>query len=708
MNPKRISGFTLVEALTGIVVIAAISTASWFAVSTLFRGEQLTRNRTVAINLLQKSQEEIRNASLTFYDTLQNCQFPGPAFDANININCGLQALNTYFTGYTRSVSVTPHSGSTEIKKATITVNWTDQGQTLSLYSAVLLARPPDPLPGNIIGIVRSSGTGNPLINGVSIKVELVGGTVSRTTTSKNTLGAKNESFDFFDASTGAFVLPVGTWRLTATHPSYYAYTHSADITVTSNAETRVDFSMDPKPQNATVKVRLINGITGAPLNNFQYGTYYILDDYATTNTIVASAGSTTAGDHTITFNDSNPKSFTVNTYNAFKSGQAGKPTCLSYAYNYNGQSTAHLLDDNLTTTCSNPYNGSSTSDRITVNSGDNNVVVKIPIYNVPTATVRGKVTDQSGVPIVGATLYAKWPSSDLWIQNGAYQTATTNAQGEYSYRVPATQEMLPNNNSGALQVYAYKSMPINGCCDSIQYVDRYSTTVPVTNLFEGALITDVNLTINSGGRINCGNVQGNIKDGASGAGLNSASVSVQGVGNTTATGGDYIYQCPSTGYRLPAGLARFYASKSNYYSYDSNGNNWYSPAAGVNIQADTMVDYSAKLWPVGTGTVIVTVLDEGSDFPIANINLKLTNYNSGQISLTTDSSGIATFNNTLETWPPVGLPNDAYYSRTPRGHSLVATDPSGFYPSASLSIPTLEKDGTLNVTIKLAPAGGT
>ncbi|MCC6759160.1 MAG: hypothetical protein IT395_06015 [Candidatus Omnitrophica bacterium] len=705
------SAFTLVEVLTGIIVIAAISTCSWFAASTLFRGEQLSRNRTVAINLLQKSQEEMRKASLSFYDSLENCQFPGPAFVAG-NLACGLQPLGAQFNGYDRSVVVTPQNSSTELKKAVITVTWTDQGVLKSLNSAVLLARPPDPLPGNIIGTVRSSATGNALISNAQITVTLVGNTTSRTTTSKGSLGTKSENFDFYDSTTGAFVLPVGTWKLTATHPSYYNYAHTVDITVTSNAETTVDFLMDPKPKDAKVTIKVKDMANGASLiPNFESAYIYLIDDFTETGRVIGSVVHASTLVVTVPFNDVNPKKFTVVNNYAYRAGYAAKtnslgpPSC-TYNYQPHGWSSAVEQAD-ASLICTNPFNGSIATDRIIVNPGDD-FPVDVPLYPVPMATVKGKVVDSVGNGLAGAVLYARWPDGNSWWRkNSAYITTTTDASGNYNYLVPAVQEMFANNGSGALTLRAEHNMPFTGCCDSPQQVLKYSY-LAVTNLFEGSTVNAPDMVIPDAGNLTCGNVKGVIKDGSSGAALNGAGVNVQGVGTNTAGAGDYIYQCASTGYRLPVGLSRFYASLGSYYGYDSAGNYWYSPAPSVNIKTNLIVDYDAKLWPVGAGKVIVNVLDAGTNFPISGAKVRLQTYNGGDITLTTVADGKATFNNTLETWPPVGLPGDPYYNQTPRGHALNTTHPSGFYSSDSRGIPILQKGDTLTIDVKLTPSGGT
>lgn len=713
--------FTLVETLTGIVILTVASASSWVAVSTLFRGEQINTNNSTAINLLQKSQEEIRKASLTFYENLEKCQFPGPSFNSSNNAVCGLENLGANFNGFTRKADISKQSGSTEIKQAIITVNWTDKGQAKSMSSLVMVSRPPDPLPGNIIGTVRTSATGNALINGATITATLVGNTTTSQVTSTSALGSKGENYNMAvttSGTIGAYKLPVGTWSITARANGYYDYPPSgntATVVVTSNAESRFDFIMDPRPLDGVLNIRLIDGNTGALLPNFTSGRIYILDDGV-------SAGyrdNSTTFSKSISFNNTDPKTFTVATYMAYYSGfvgwtQSRGPIYCNYDFSYFGWSSSVMLDETSTNfACSNNWWGNQTQDRITVTSG-NTTAVNVPLVPIPTATITGTVIDTAGNPLAGSVIYAKWPSFDgsdhWWIRNGGYVTATADKDGHYSIIVPATQSIFPNNNNFyGMTLRAEHQMPYNGCCDSGQQQLLYGYSSPVINLFPGSTITDINIKIGYPSNVDCGNVQGNIKDDSTGLALKGVSVTVQGAGNSTDPGGNYIYQCPSTGFKLPVGNARFYATLSNYYSYDSGGNRWYSSAPNVNIQKNSMADYNSKLWPVGTGTVIVTVLDAGSGLPINLATVRVSDYNGGQKTINTGSDGIATFNNVLETWPPSDLPADSFYNHSNQsGLGVSVTYSTGNYAASSTTIPLLRKNDSVNVTIKLAPPGGT
>ncbi len=699
------AAFTLVEVLTGIVIFAVISTCSWFAVSTLFRGEQLTSNRTIAINLLQKSQEELRRASLTFYDTLETCQFPGPSVAGS----CGLQTLGSNFANYTRSVTTSLLGASTEIKQAIITVTWKDQGRVLSMSSAVLLARPPDALPGNVIGTVRSSATGNPLISGVTIlltKDTLRPSAISKGTLEKSKSGLE-VNYNFIDTTTKAYNLPVGSWKLKATHPSYYDYAHPVDIIVSSNSELpQIDFMMDPKPLDATIRIQLINAETKLPLTNFFNGTYFILDDYKEKGKVIASANSSTGGIYTIKFTDTKPQSFTINTNYAYRSGYVGKPSCNGFPYFYHGWSSATVQED-MTPTCSNPYLGSKSSDRITVNPGDN-ITINVPLFPVPTATIRGKVIDEvTGIGLAGAKIYAQWPFGDSWYKDGIYPFATSAADGTYTYTVPAVQMI----NSASLRVQARRNMTSIGCCENPTTIERLSNWVLASGLLEGSIVDVDDLKIKNADPFDCGNVKGDIKNGLSGSAIDNANVSVQSVTTTTVLSGEYIYQCPSAGYRLPVGSARFLSWKNSYYDYDSNGNKWYKAALAVKIKSREIVEYPAKLWPVGRGTIIVKIVDEGTDFPIRGAQVKLKTYTDTVVTNTTNSEGIVTFKDTLETWPPVDLPiDDPYYNgKTIYLHKISVTPPSDIYNTLTdQPTPVLKKDETLIITVKLSASGGT
>jgi hypothetical protein len=176
---------------------------------------------------------------------------------------------------------------------------------------------------------------------------------------------------------------------------------------------------------------------------------------------------------------------------------------------------------------------------------------------------------------------------------------------------------------------------------------------------------------------------------------------------------GDYVYQCDGdeseNGFRLPSGAASVLSAKGGYYSFTTAGNTWYAASSGVTILAGQMVDYNAKLWPMGSGNLDVTVINNGNNLPISNARVDLLTYAGTHIVLTTDSEGKAIFQNVMETWPPVNLPADLYYKHNVLSHSLTTTHPSGVFSSdLNHPITDLQRNNTMPITIRLNQGGGT
>lgn len=696
MSKQSRAGFTLVEALTSIIVIAAVSTASWYAVDSLWRSGKHSSSRNIAVNLLQKSQEEIRKSALTYFDTLTTCQFPGAHF-ASGNNACGLSSITSTFPGYSRKLTTELVLGSTELKKVTIEVFWTEFGKNMSLSSAVLLARPPEPLRGNIRGTVRDQVSGS-LIGGVTITVTFVSSASTpsldsrRATSQAELFSGTDWNYDF--ANEGRFDLKVGRWNLTATHPSYFNQTVS-NIEVVSGQPTTVNFTMEPRPADAELHVHLVDMTAGnSPLPSYNGGRVYVNDNGQAPTGIKWKLSETVAhlqnysgnlvnSVFIIPFNRVEPKTLTVDTYFSYKAatgyayptaaGAGVGPSC-RFNFNRDGWSSSYVRDERGTLECSNTHAGNSASDRIDINSGEVKHIT-VPLHPIPKATIRGRVVDSAGAPVKGATIFVYWPDSAQWL--GTTQV-TTNDSGEYTYVVPATQEMFDNSPGNYLKVKARGSVPVPGCCNSTTFVTRDSTeTINAPALYDGLTATLRDLVIPNADTVICGDLQGVISDDLSGGGVNGAMVSVVNVAANTNAAGQYLYQC--TGYKLPSGAQAVSITKSGYYDFLSAGNLWYAATAPADIRASQMNDYSARIWPRGPAVIEVRVKDAGTQEAVSGATVTFTPYSSSIGStqtLTTDSSGIARFN-TLETWPPPSLTSTSRYNLTPRNHTVKVTHSS-------------------------------
>jgi len=205
-----------------------------------------------------------------------------------------------------------------------------------------------------------------------------------------------------------------------------------------------------------------------------------------------------------------------------------------------------------------------------------------------------------------------------------------------------------------------------------------------------------------------CGDAIGFIRNDLTGGPVSGAVVEVQSIQELTDGSGNYIYQCPATGFKIPDGISPFKVYHDDFYFYGTGGSAWYAPNTPITIVEDTVVTYDAKIWPVGRGTVQGTVTDAGSGFPLSNIEIKITLYDSNTLVTTTNAQGMYTFQNVLETWPPTAIdPNDPYYNHTVRRHTVKATDPSGIYFPESVQSPHLDADQTIIVDFQLDSQDG-
>lgn len=710
--PKS-KGFSLIEVLVAGVVISVVSAATWMGTSAFMRSAEISMNRSMALNLLQKSQEEVRRAAQPFFDQLESCQFPSESLEEGSGL-CGFSKIAEEFKGFSRTLLVEP-AGSQEIKKSSVTVAWNEFSQTKTMSSVVFISRPPDPLPGNVKGLVYPQGKPAVLIDGAQITITRSGRTESSATTSQGVLSPKNCNFDFSEPGTGRFILNTGSWLLRATKAGYYDYIHPEPIIVDSNQETPpVLVAMEAKPEDATIHIKIEDSTKGLLVTSFDRAFTSIFDD-GKTGDLPAPVSNQKEFSFNVPFSDSEERCLTINTNDAFKAGYAGFPSC-SFQYQKEGWSSAVSASSGALT-CSNPWNGNALTDRICVSPGDNQNL-KIPLSPVPEVLISGRVVDSNGNPIANATVYAAWPRSDAdyWRKSGAVQTARTDSSGRFTnFSVPAVQGLFPDTNpyNNYLRVWASGSVPIQMCCNLLGNQTRDSQTIEVGPLFPGDPPRNTaNLVIVVADRV-CGNVSGHVLDDLTKGSISVANITVTQT-EPTDFAGIYRFECPpqQEGFRLPQGQQQFRAQKNGYYENSSVGNTWYSRRSSsgndVNVRANRSITYDAKMWPKGYGTIQGTVRDKNTGNPVSQANVVLTLYDSSRYSFKTGTDGRFQFQQVIETWPPPALPaDDPYYQHNLLTHRIEAWVDSSVYLPNGVSIPQLLAGQTLERDILLSMQGG-
>lgn len=715
-------GLTLVEMMVGVIVIGLVSLAGWVSVSVMARSGDMARNVVTAANLLQLSQEEVRRIAQadTTFETLENCDFPP---DNSPKQTCGLNDLSAApeFTGFDRDLLVTTASGSGELKRAVVTVSWTEMGRLQQRRSVMLLARPPQPLAGNLKGFVCSETDDMAPFGGVRVKLNSTTSSASYSTTSVGITDDDGANYNFaeFDGfnnfGQGRFVLPAGTYTLSVDDERFYPYVHPAAVTIPSNTEQQVAFCLTPKPDSAVIYGDVLDYGTGQIVPTFSRARIELYEDGRRQQRITNRRNYS----FTIDFDDTDPKYFTVNTQDAYRLGyvfpvgQGGAPSC-NYAYNLEGYSTAVVQADG-SLVCSNPYNGNGASDRLEVYPGDN-LRVDLSVVPVPEVIVTGRVADSGGQPVPGATVRARWPRSEGsrdWYKGTSLQTATTDGNGNFTFSVPAVQGLFAASNpaNNFLQVWARGTVRVMTCCDVVRNVNRDSNTAYAGPLFPGDAPRDIGTLIIPSQDDQCGDVGGTIIDDSTGNTLPAVNVNVS-VTEFTDPSGDYLIACDpqQSGYRLPTQLYTFRSILNGYYTNESRGNDQYQRRGpngyDVNIATDTQIDYDARMWPRGLATVMVAVFDQTTGQPMDGVAVVLDPYSGGALTQTT-AGGVATFTNVPETWPPPGLPVDGYYRTDVRNHGLeINHDPANYQPHSEV-IQDLRDGETRTISVYLRRNGG-
>jgi len=680
--------FSLVEAIVGITIIAAIAVVSYLGAGTCFRADLHNSDQTLAVHLLQKSQEEIRLAAQSHYDQLNTCDFVA-------GNTCGLsETLPTGFDRFTRSMAIVDE-GSTELKRIEIQVQWTDVlGNVHMMPSVMFMSRPPNPLPGNIIGVVTDESNGN-LLGGVL--VQITNGTVTHAITSTGSLTGKNVNYDFSQSTGGTFNIEVGAWNLTATRDGYEPTTIN-NIDVLSNAERRVDFTMKPLPEPRQIIARLRNTETGSYVSFGHSYSWIRLYEDGSLRHRVRYTGQLT---WTVDFDDTNPRYFTVNTDQAFYSMYVGNFACNSASFRYyaDGWSSAVVRDDlaspALVDCTSYPWNGNAMggTDRIQVTPGPGPAVnVDVWVHPVPLARVWGYLRDQNGNPVSNGYVYGYW-------HNGRHiRRVPTESDGSYEIYLPAQQEIEPWGNSigNHPRVRGRAARQIVLCCDNNSWQTVYSPVYRVNSggnpVLEGGDYR-VDISIDLTPQIqDCGNAGGRVVDIQSGGGLSNARAYLRGDNRLTDGAGNYVFDCGSAPppYCL---LQRWYyyrGRRSGYYPFDSRGGAWYSDRSDIFIQQDmTNAVPDIEMLSLCRSSITVQVNDTSTGYPVPNANLTLDAHNESGSSISlsgvTNSSGSYTFNNVIETWPTPYTSGHPSFKQTIRQHSL-SVDSSAFYDPLVIS----------------------
>ncbi len=119
-----LTGFTLIEVIIGLALLLATISIFGVAISTLPL-TKTARNQNLAYHLAAKKLEELRNTPFAILP-------PGGSFT-----DPGLSNLPSS----TASLTIADYQDSSEIKRATVTVSWEDQGAARSIELDTLISQ---------------------------------------------------------------------------------------------------------------------------------------------------------------------------------------------------------------------------------------------------------------------------------------------------------------------------------------------------------------------------------------------------------------------------------------------------------------------------------------------------------------------------------------------------------------------------------------
>ena len=657
--------FTLVEIIVSLVIVTVIGLACWTAVNVLTPASHATILRNKAEHLITLSQEELHQYSQQFdssgnryFDTtLSTCTFDTPENNpCGFPLNNGTDTpLNPEFSEYhPRLLTYMAADSTSQLKKFDLKVSWNELGKTQQLDSVILLARPPDPLPGNIYGTVVDNN-GN-FLSGVQITAY---NTFTHNTNTTYSQLSPLGNYTFAQPETGYFQLAAGTWTLTASKQGYTSEP-IGPITVPGGSNIEApQIVMNLNPTNATITANLVDSNENILAFNGNSSIQLAEDGSPAQNVTPQIFNGGSSFVFNVAFNsDQTQRCFTLYTSQSFLSQLAGL-NCSSPPYQSDGWSSAQMNNDGSPLSCSNAWEGSSDPgvDRICVNPGQN-LPINVTLAPVPTTTITVNVTDTAGNKIPATAVDPVMITID-WHQGGFYSQVTEAIPGPYTIRVPAEQDLFPSGEDALIT--AQWNAPLLQCCTQSGTAPVKSNQVSDGDLLIGQTST-VNLPINTLIKAQtCGNAQGLIADDSSLNPLSGASVNLASISQITNANPspNYIYQCQesSEGFLIPSGQNNISVSSLNYYPYPSNGSgfNYYIPAGPVTINANVQNDLpSIGLWPIGKGTITGRVTDGVTNAPLSGITVVLTLGSTGTTySTQSNENGNYSFANVQETWPP-------------------------------------------------------
>ncbi len=643
--------FTLVEILISTLIIAIVSLAAYISLTTLSRVEERSGDTITAHNLTLSAYEEIKARSYRDEDFFNNLTSIYPS-DSDVWESFDIKGYPDDF--FERLIAV-EDDASSEFEHIRVSVRWREEGDWRRIDKAFSLARPPDPLPGNIEGTV-SEGLADP-IQGVLIEIqEAESGLMISVHTD-------NRGYFTFENEDGNYQLSAGTYSLSATHERYEPVV-LMEVVVNPDESTEVDIQMQPLPEElkGTITGRFIDP-DGSPVRDLQV-RLYSGGSYQ--------RGTSTGNDGTFRFRevpvedgDGNSLSYTVATNDAYRVGYCGRIPHQGWGKQWHYMGWSSSLDrGGGTILAGNPWWGSTATDRIEVipDPGITDMG-SIVIYPVPTATMSGTVRYQ-GAGVDRARVSRWWHD---WVWLGSVRTNNT---GQYTMAVPAAQELFPDDNRYRLRVRgSMGGSPPDGC----GYTPEYRRA---PSLYVGTSVA--NFDFDLGTRF-CGNVDGHIRDDITLGGLSAATVTVRGRSGSSNALGNYCVPEGGCGapprYTVATGRHALEAERNGYYAYTTEGNRWYARIGGgrpVHVEANETTEYNFRMFPRGYGGVEGAVLDSITGNPIEDVEVVFRLYDGGRHRVSTESDGEFSIDPVLESWPPppdILNNHDGYYNTGERLH---------------------------------------